>query len=181
MHSLRLARKRDSSVRIVCGLRAGRPGSVYRQGQWWDFLLRQRVHTGSGSHLAPNPMDTGGKAAGAWSWPLYLHLLPVWIMRVSLIPLPQHVFMAWCLFKHRDSFTFTFTLREGCGIAQWYSAELRAGWSGVRVLAGAGNFSLHHRVQTGSGANPISYPMGSRVSLPRDKAAGAWSCSLTSI
>jgi hypothetical protein len=24
-------------------------------------------------------------------------------------PLPRCVFMAWCLFKHRDNFTFTFT------------------------------------------------------------------------
>jgi hypothetical protein len=32
--------------------------------------------------------------------------------------------------------------------------------SGVRVPEGAGNFSLHHRVQTGSGAHPVSYPMG---------------------
>jgi hypothetical protein len=33
---------------------------------------------------------------------------------------------------------------------------------GSRVLfaAGAGNFSLHHRVQNGSGAHPASYPMG---------------------
>jgi hypothetical protein len=23
--------------------------------------------------------------------------------------LPQYVFMAWCLVKHRDNFTFTFT------------------------------------------------------------------------
>jgi hypothetical protein len=32
----------------------------------------------------------------------------------------------------------------------------------VRFLAGAGNFSLHHRVQNGSGAHPASYPMGTR-------------------
>jgi hypothetical protein len=30
----------------------------------------------------------------------------------------------------------------------------------VRFPAGAGNFSLHHRVQNGSGAYPDSYPMG---------------------
>jgi hypothetical protein len=52
------------------------------------------------------------------------------------------------------------------GIAQWYSAGLRAGWSGVRVPAAAGNFSLHHRVQTGSEAHPASYPMGTRGSFP---------------
>jgi hypothetical protein len=32
--------------------------------------------------------------------------------------------------------------------------------SRVRFPAGAGNFSLHHRVQNGSGAHPASYPMG---------------------
>jgi hypothetical protein len=64
---------------------------------------------------------------------------------------------------------------------QWYSAELQAGWSGAWVTAGAGNFSLHHRVQTGSGAHPVSYPMGRRGSLPGGKAAGAWSWPLTSI
>jgi hypothetical protein len=46
------------------------------------------------------------------------------------------------------------------------SPGLRAGWSGVRVLAGAGNFSLHHPNQTGSGAHPASYPMGTRGSFP---------------
>jgi hypothetical protein len=36
----------------------------------------------------------------------------------------------------------------------------------VRVPAEAGNFSLHHRVQTGSGAHPVCYPMGTRGSFP---------------
>jgi hypothetical protein len=44
--------------------------------------------------------------------------------------------------------------------AQWYSAGLRAGWS-----AGDGNFSLHHRVQTGSGAHPASYSVPGALSL----------------
>jgi hypothetical protein len=34
--------------------------------------------------------------------------------------------------------------------------------SGFRFPAGAGNFSLHHRLQNGSGAHPASYPMGTR-------------------
>jgi hypothetical protein len=46
---------------------------------------------------------------------------------------------------------------------------------------GAGNFSLHHRLQNGSGANPASYPMGTRGSFPGGKAVGAWSWPLTSI
>jgi len=42
-------------------------------------------------------------------------------------------------------------------------------------------FSLHRPVQTGSEAHPASYPMGTRGSFPGNKAAGAWSWSLTSI
>jgi hypothetical protein len=48
-----------------------------------------------------------------------------------------------------------------------YSAGLRARWAGVRVPAGAGNFSFHHRVQPGSGAHIASYPMGNRGSSGR--------------
>jgi hypothetical protein len=39
---------------------------------------------------------------------------------------------------------------------------LRAGWSGVRVLAGAENSSLYHCVQTGSGVHSASYPVCTR-------------------
>jgi hypothetical protein len=48
-----------------------------------------------------------------------------------------------------------------------------ASGSRVRFPTGAGNFSLHHRVQNGSGAHPASYPMGAGVSFPGGKAAGA--------
>jgi hypothetical protein len=30
-------------------------------------------------------------------------------MSAAILPLPQYIFMAWCLVKHRDKFTFTFT------------------------------------------------------------------------
>jgi hypothetical protein len=50
---------------------------------------------------------------------------------------------------------------------------LRVGRSGVEVPAGAGNFSPHHRIQTGSGAHPASYVMDSGSSFPGGKAAGA--------
>jgi hypothetical protein len=68
----------------------------------------------------------------------------------------------------------------GAGIAQWYSARLWAGWSGVWVLARVGNFSLHCHIQTGSGSHPTSCPMVTRGSLPGGKAAGVWSWPLTS-
>jgi hypothetical protein len=41
------------------------------------------------------------------------------------------------------------------GIALDYGLDDR----GVRVPAGAGNFSLHHSIQTSSAAPPASYPM----------------------
>jgi hypothetical protein len=52
---------------------------------------------------------------------------------------------------------------------------------GVRVTARAGNFYLHDRAQTSSGAHTASYPMGRRCSFPRDKVSGAWIWPLTSI
>jgi hypothetical protein len=57
-------------------------------------------------------------------------------------------------------------------IKQRYRAGLRAGWSGVRVPAGARNFSFHHRVQTGSGAHPAYYAMDTRGSFPGVKLPG---------
>jgi hypothetical protein len=45
------------------------------------------------------------------------------------------------------------------------------------IPGGAGNFSLHRRVQNGSGAHPPSYPMGTRGSFPGGKAG--WGLKLT--
>jgi hypothetical protein len=58
----------------------------------------------------------------------------------------------------------------GAGVAQWYSAGL-TGWmiGGSSPDRGLGTF--HHRVHTGFGVYPASYPMGTRGS--GDKAAGA--------
>jgi hypothetical protein len=56
------------------------------------------------------------------------------------------------------------------GIALDYGLDYRG--SRVRFLAGARNFSLHHRVQNGSGAHAASYPMGTRGSFPGIKRPG---------
>jgi hypothetical protein len=56
------------------------------------------------------------------------------------------------------------------GIALSYGLDDRG--SRVRFTAGAGNFSLHHRVQNGFGAHTASYPMVTRRSFPGGKAAG---------
>jgi hypothetical protein len=57
------------------------------------------------------------------------------------------------------------------GIALGYGLD--DGVSRFRFPAGAGNFSLHNRVQNGSGAHPASYPMDTGGSFPAGKAAGA--------
>jgi hypothetical protein len=49
------------------------------------------------------------------------------------------------------------------GIALGYWLDDRG--SRVRFPVGAGNFSLHHRVQNGSGAHTASYPMGTKGSF----------------
>jgi hypothetical protein len=53
------------------------------------------------------------------------------------------------------------------GIALGYGLDDRD--SRVQFPAGAGNFSVHHRVQNGSGAHPASYPMRTRGSFPGGK------------
>jgi hypothetical protein len=67
--------------------------------------------------------------------------------------------------------TITKSRDSSDGIALGYGLEDRG--SRVRFPAGAGNFSLHHHVQNGSGVHPASYPMGSRGFFPGGKAAGA--------
>jgi hypothetical protein len=50
------------------------------------------------------------------------------------------------------------------------------GWTigvlGFDSRGGAGNFSLHHRVQNGSEVHLASYPMGTRGSFVGGNAAG---------
>jgi len=58
---------------------------------------------------------------------------------------------------------------------------LHTGLSWVRVPTGAGNFSLHHRILTGSEAHPASYPVSTRDCFPGGKATEKWSSPLTFI
>ena len=68
-----------------------------------------------------------------------------------------------------------FTRKQFCNISvchyRWSSAfgtatALRAGRTRVRIRVRAVEFCLHQHVQTGSGANPASYLMGTAVLLP---------------
>jgi hypothetical protein len=125
------------------------------------------------------------------------------------------IFSALLYVSHLSFYDF-YTCNSHCIITGWYFSSRRrrlsnrqrmthsicyvfknkykVTWSGVRVPAGAGNFSFHHRVQNGSGARPASYPMGTRGSSPGVKAAGgeadhlppsnaavknAWNCTST--
>jgi hypothetical protein len=56
------------------------------------------------------------------------------------------------------------------GIALGYGLDDRG--FGVRFLAGAGNFSLNHPAQSGSGDHPASYPIGTRGSFLDVKRPG---------
>jgi hypothetical protein len=55
------------------------------------------------------------------------------------------------------------------GVALGYGLDVRG--SRARFLAEAGNFSLHHRAQNGSGVHPASYPMGTGSSFLGGKAS----------
>jgi hypothetical protein len=48
----------------------------------------------------------------------HLHLPPTLVMRDSIPPLPQYIFMAWCLVKQRNNFTFT--LSFSCRLSEAY-------------------------------------------------------------
>jgi hypothetical protein len=120
-------------------------------------------------------------ASGRWC-PLVSHGLKIQKDTLKTRPFKTvYSVMYWFMQRnmHVTAHSFACLQERGAWVAQCYSAELRAGWKGVRVPARAENFSLHHRVQTGSEAHPACYPMGTRGSFPGGKAAGAWSWPLT--
>jgi hypothetical protein len=68
-----------------------------------------------------------------------------------------YVFMAWWLGKHRDNFALL-TFVTTTVMMMMMMINYRG--SRVRFPAGAGNFSLRHRVQNGSGAHRGLFPWG---------------------
>jgi hypothetical protein len=81
------------------------------------FPLHHRVQNGSGAHPASIQWVAGVLAPGIKRPPVklttYLHLVPRSKNEWSYTSTPQYPFMAWCLVKHRDNFTFTETVCKG--------------------------------------------------------------------
>jgi hypothetical protein len=80
------------------------------------FSLHHRIQNGHGTHPASYPLGTrssfpAGKSGGGVELTTHLHLVPASRMRGDISPLPQYVFMARCLVKHRDNFTLYFTMK----------------------------------------------------------------------
>jgi hypothetical protein len=84
------------------------------------------------------------------------------IYKTDVLSYHTHIFPAVSDEFSRDS---------SVGIALGYGLDDRG--SRVRFPAGAGNFSLYHRVQNGSRAHPASYAIGTLESFPGGKAACA--------
>jgi hypothetical protein len=96
------------------------------------------------------------------AWCLFKHRTHLHDMVLSYV---QNVFLVGCLVKYR---TCHKSRDSSVGIALDYGLDDR----GSRVRFPAGNFSVRHRVQNGSGAHP-AYLMGTRGSFPGGKAAEA--------
>jgi hypothetical protein len=63
--------------------------------------------------------------------------------------------------KGRNASTLITVCRDRFVRSQDSSFDTETDWmSGVQFLGGTRDFSVHHSVQTGSGAHPVSYSMG---------------------
>jgi hypothetical protein len=83
-------------------------------------------------------------------------------------------YMHACMHAYIHTYIHTYVRKSrdsSVGLALGYGLDDRG--SRFRFPAGTGNFSLHHRIQNGSGAHPASYPVRTKDSFPGGKAAGA--------
>jgi hypothetical protein len=156
-------------------------------------------------HMGSSDCFLGVKAASAWSWSLPSNAevqnawsstftLPYVFMAWYLLKHGNNLTLLLAIThpsKHPLSWSLTHGLTyplmpankcaivhsKSCGssvgIALGYGPDDRG--SRIRFPTGAGNFSLHHRVQNASEAHPASYPVGTGGSFPWDKVAEAWS------
>jgi hypothetical protein len=91
---------------IALGYRLDDRDSRVRFPAWaGKFSLHHPVQNGSGTHPASYPMGTRGSSGRGVKLTTHLHLVPRSRVSGTILPLPQYVFMAWFLVKHRDNFT----------------------------------------------------------------------------
>jgi hypothetical protein len=129
----------------VTRLRDGQQRSAVRFQVGGRQFFLTRVHTSSRVHSAPYPMDTGGNIL----LPVRRHMLRESINLLLLLLLLQ------------------MSRNISVGIATGYGLDGRGSISGR-----LGKFSPLHSVQTGSGAHPGSYPVGTGGDFSVGKAAG---------
>jgi hypothetical protein len=110
---------------------------------------------------------------------LYLLVWMLYLSHVAYSSKSPHQFRYFSRYKNQDYRITPHT--HFIDKLQRSSGTCKDQGSKVLFPAGAGNFSLHHRVQNGSGDHPASYPMGNGGSFPGSKTAEAWSWPLTSI
>jgi hypothetical protein len=163
----------DSSVRITLGYGLdGRSSRVRFLAGAGNFSLHHRVQNGFGAHPALYPVGTRGFFLWGVKLTTHLHLVPrsknEWIYTST----PQYAFMAWCSVEAQGHLYLSSTKSRdsSVGIALGYGLDDRG--FRVRLPAGAGNFSLNHRVQNGSGFHPTSYSVGTRDFFPGVKRPG---------
>jgi hypothetical protein len=126
----------DSSVGIALGYGLDDRGSRVRfPAGAGNFSLHHRAHPAS------YPMGTrgsfpGGKAAGAWSWPLTCIQYRAQRMSGTIPPFPQYAFMAWCSVKAQGQLYLTFYQPGGLFYAaapRPASREIRLDWSATQM------------------------------------------------
>jgi len=70
------------------------------------FPLCHHVHASCGANPASYPVGTGDSQGMKLT--THLHLVPRLRMYGVVLPIPQYIFVAWYLLKHREYLTFTF-------------------------------------------------------------------------
>jgi hypothetical protein len=110
------------------------------------FLFVNMSQPSLGTHSASYPVDTGGcysggRATGPWSWPFTPSSVEVIRIRGFIHPLPQYVFVAWCLVKKRYKFNFTcrdkFPTRSWLTFHQWNGVYNKSWWENLILFVSA--------------------------------------------
>jgi hypothetical protein len=162
------------NVHCACSFAHPTPPFLRHFSLYWVILLlrfgRIWVSMGVVIHPASYPMGTrdsfpGGKAAGAWSWPLTSISCRGQECVESCASTPQYVFMAWCLVKHRGLWRlsiFLFMWLMFHRVAS-YGLDTRDSFPGMSI-------DLRHHAHFDFRAHSTSYLIGTMVKRPEHEA-----------